>query len=383
MDIGLLRFDEPVRDTSRKIIHVDMDAFFASVEEREHPELKGKPVIIARHPKETGGKGVVSTANYMARKYGVHSAMSAQKAYELCPEGYFITGDFDLYRTISNQVREVFRRYTDLIEPLSLDEAYLDVTENKYGLKSATQIAYQIQKEVWEEVRLTCSAGVSYNKFIAKLASDYKKPAGITVIPPEKALDFLKVLPIEKFHGVGKKTVVRMHELDIYNGANLYQKSEMELIHYFGKMGYSLYRKVRGIDNSPVRVSRERKSVGKENTYTKFLTTENDVSSELRHLSTKVHQALVKNQKHGKTIVLKIRYADFETLTKRMSFPGYIKDENEIFFHAQNIWDEIGELNRKVRLLGVTLTTLDPLTYENIELPLWESKEKQSEWQKG
>lgn len=205
MNIGVLRFDEPKRDTTRKIIHIDMDAFFASVEERENPDLKGKPVIIARHPKETGGKGVVATANYEARKFGVHSAMSAQKAFELCPHGNFISGHYDLYREISAEVRAIFERYTDIIEPLSLDEAYLDVTENKLNLASATKIAKLIQRDIWLEVHLTSSAGVSYNKFIAKLASDYYKPAGITVIPPEKALDFLQELPIEKFYGVGKR----------------------------------------------------------------------------------------------------------------------------------------------------------------------------------
>lgn len=374
MNIGVLRFDEPKRDTTRKIIHIDMDAFFASVEERENPDLKGKPVIIARHPKETGGKGVVATANYEARKFGVHSAMSAQKAFELCPHGNFISGHYDLYKEISAEVRAIFERYTDIIEPLSLDEAYLDVTENKLNLASATKIAKLIQRDIWLEVHLTSSAGVSYNKFIAKLASDYYKPAGITVIPPEKALDFLQELPIEKFYGVGKKTVEKMHELSIYTGKDLFQKDEMELIQRFGRMGYSLYRKVRGIDNSPVRISRERKSVGRELTYGKNLITEQEVVSELRHIATKVQASLQKNQKHGKTVVLKVRYSNFETATKRITLPNYVRDGEEIFFHAQNIWDEIGIIGRGVRLLGITITNLDPLSYENIVLPLWDKE---------
>lgn len=374
MNIGVLRFDEPKRDTTRKIIHIDMDAFFASVEERENPDLKGKPVIIARHPKETGGKGVVATANYEARKFGIHSAMSAQKAFELCPHGNFISGHYDLYREISAEVRAIFERYTDIIEPLSLDEAYLDVTENKLNLASATKIAKLIQRDIWLEVHLTSSAGVSYNKFIAKLASDYYKPAGITVIPPEKALDFLQELPIEKFYGVGKKTVEKMHELSIYTGKDLFQKDEMELIQRFGRMGYSLYRKVRGIDNSPVRISRERKSVGRELTYGKNLITEQEVVSELRHIATKVQASLQKNQKHGKTVVLKVRYSNFETATKRITLPNYVRDGEEIFFHAQNIWDEIGIIGRGVRLLGITITNLDPLSYENIVLPLWDKE---------
>ncbi|MFL2099185.1 DNA polymerase IV [Desemzia sp. FAM 24101] len=375
MDIGILHFDEPKRDTSRKIIHVDMDAFYASVEMRENPSLKDKPVIIARHPKETGGKGVVATANYEARKYGVHSAMSSQKAYELCPEGVFIPGNFELYREVSAQVREIFKRYTDLIEPLSLDEAYLDVTKNKIDMKSATIIAKRIQREVWDEVQLTCSAGVSYNKFIAKLASDYQKPSGITVIPPDDALVFLRDLPIEKFYGVGKKTVERMHELEVYTGEDLYQMDQMTLIHHFGRMGFSLYRKVRGIDDGPVRVSRERKSIGKENTYNQVLQTDNEVIAELRHLSNRVYQTLVKHQRHGKTVVLKIRYADFETITKRMTLPDYLTNESDIFFYAQNMWYEIGQIEKEVRLLGVTVTNLDPISFENIILPLWEQND--------
>ncbi|MEK6190122.1 MAG: DNA polymerase IV [Carnobacterium alterfunditum] len=374
MDIGVVRFDEPKRDTTRKIIHIDMDAFFASVEERENPDLKGKPVIIARHPKETGGKGVVATANYEARKFGVHSAMSAQKAFELCPHGNFISGHYELYREVSAEVRAIFERYTDIIEPLSLDEAYLDVTENKKKISSATCIAKLIQRDIWQEVHLTSSAGVSYNKFIAKLASDYHKPAGITVIPPDKALAFLRELPIEKFYGVGKKTVEKMHEAAIYTGEDLYQKNEMELIQGFKRMGYSLYRKVRGIDNSPVQVSRERKSVGRELTYGKNLTTVQEILSELRFIANKVQLSLQKNQKHGKTVVLKVRYSNFETVTKRITLPNYVKDGEEIFFHAQNLWDEIGIMDRGIRLLGITVTNLDPLSYENIVLPLWDKE---------
>ncbi|WP_414839907.1 DNA polymerase IV [Carnobacterium sp. TMP28] len=376
MGIGVIHFDEPVKDSSRKIIHIDMDAFFASVEERDHPELKGQPIIIAKHPNLTKGKGVVATANYVARTYGIHSAMSAQRAYELCPKGVFIPGDHDKYREVSGEIRKVFLNYTDIIEPLSLDEAYLDVTENKKGMKSATFIAHSIQKEVWNKVHLTCSAGVSYNKFIAKLASDYKKPAGITVITPDESLAFLKALPIEKFMGVGKKTVELMHEANIFTGEDLYQKDEMDLIRSFGKRGYSLYRKVRGIDDSPVRISRERKSVGKENTYNQNLITENEIIAELRFLSNEVYRSLSKEQKHGKTIVLKIRYSDFETVTKRQTLPHYIKDAEEMFFHAQNIWDEVGRLQNGIRLLGITITTLDPLTFENIVLPLWDKQEQ-------
>ncbi|WP_122645382.1 DNA polymerase IV [Enterococcus mediterraneensis] len=363
-------------DTSRKIIHIDMDAFFASVEERDNPELAKHPLVIARHPSDTGGRGVVTTANYLARQYGIHSAMSAQKAYELCPQAIFVPGNHEKYREVSQQVREVFQRYTDLIEPMSIDEAYLDVTENKVNSRSAIKVARMIQRDIWRETHLTCSAGVSYNKFLAKLASDFQKPRGLTVVTPEDAVEFLKELPIEKFHGIGKKTVPKMHELNIFTGADLYQKSEMELIRYFGKMGYSLYRKVRGIHDSPVKVTRERKSVGKEHTYGNPLTTEEEVLTQLRQLSEKVDFSLKRVQKHGKTIVLKVRYTDYSTITKRVTLPTYVSKKEAIFSQASLIWEEILGLEKGIRLLGITVTNLDPVTYENIRLPLWGESEQ-------
>lgn len=378
MKYGILRFNEPKPDTSRKIIHVDMDAFYASVEVRENPSLKGKPLIIARHPKESGGRGVVATASYEARKYGVHSAMSAQKAYELCPNGIFIAGHYTLYREISAQLRRIFARYTDVIQPLSLDEAYLDVTKNKKKQTSATLIAYEVQRQIFEETGLTCSAGVSYNKFLAKLASDFKKPSGITVVPPEDALAFLFDLPIEDFHGVGKKSVERMHALGIYKGKDLYERTEFDLVQCFGKFGHSLYRKVRGIDDSPVKVDRDRKSVGKESTFPEDLRTEEEVTQALRRLAFKVYDSLKRNQKHGKTVVLKIRYEDFDTQTRRRTFPNYIQDPEELFLVAMEIWEEEGSLKKGVRLLGITVTSLDPLIYENIPLPLWGKNEEES-----
>jgi DNA polymerase-4 len=360
-----LRF--PLRkDTSRKIIHIDMDAFFASVEERDHPELVGHPLVIARHPSDTGGRGVVTTANYEARKYGIHSAMSAQKAFELCPHAIFKAGDHQKYTEISQQIREIFRRYTDIIEPVSIDEAYLDVTENKINSKSAIKIAKLIQRDIWLELQLTCSAGVSYNKFLSKLASDFQKPKGLTVILPDKAEEFLKALPIEKFHGIGKKTVPKMNELGVYTGNDLYKLDEMTLIRHFGKMGYSLFRKVRGIHDSPVSTTRDRKSVGKEHTYGTPLTTENEVITQLRTLADKVEQSLRRVQRHGKTIVLKVRYTDYTTVTKRKTLPHYIVEKEELFYQANLIWEEVGGLENGIRLLGITLTTLDPLTYENI-----------------
>ena len=210
-----------INDTSRKIIHIDMDAFFAAVEVRDNPDLKGKPVVIAKDPRETGGRGVVSTCSYEARQFGIHSAMSSKEAYERCPQAVFISGNYAKYREIGMQVREIFKRYTDLVEPMSIDEAYLDVTDNKLGIKSAVKVAKLIQHDIWKELHLTCSAGVSYNKFLAKLASDFQKPAGLTLILPEDAQSFLEELPVDKFHGVGKKSVEKLQALGVKTGKDL------------------------------------------------------------------------------------------------------------------------------------------------------------------
>ena len=214
----------------RKIVHVDMDAFYASVEMRDHPELRTKPLVISRNPQHTGGRGVVATANYIARSYGIHSAMSAQEALKRCPQAYFKKPDFPKYKRVSHQIHTIFHEYTDKIEPVAFDEAYLDVTENKPGIESAVALAHRIQQEIYDQLHLTCSTGVSYNKFLAKLASDYHKPVGMTIISPEDALDFLFPLPIEKFRGIGKKTAPKMRELGINTGEDLYHWKEIDLI---------------------------------------------------------------------------------------------------------------------------------------------------------
>lgn len=358
------------RDVSRRIIHIDMDAFFAAVEERDHPELKGHPLVIARHPSDTGGKGVVTTANYEARKFGIHSAMSAQKAFELCPHATFKQGNYEKYVAISKQIRSIFARFTAVIEPVSIDEAYLDVTNNKRNCASATKLAQMIQRTIWEELHLSCSAGVSYNKFLAKLASDYQKPCGLTVITPEKAQAFLMALPIEKFHGVGKKTTQKMHEMGIFTGKDLYAQDEMKLIRTFGRMGYSLYRKVRGIHDDPVKTTRDRKSVGKEHTYGQILTQETQVIAQFRELAAQVEQALERAQKHGKTVVIKVRYEDFTTFTRRRTCFDYLHKKEAILFHTLQLWEEVGKVENGIRLLGITVTNLAPKTYENIRLPL-------------
>lgn len=345
-----------INDTSRKIIHIDMDAFFAAIEQRDNPSLKGKPVIIARDPRKTGGRGVVSTCSYEARQFGVHSAMSSKEAYERCPQGIFISGNYEKYQEVGLQVREIFKRYTDLVEPMSIDEAYLDVTENKLGIKSAVKVAKMIQYDIWNELHLTASAGVSYNKFLAKIASDMDKPHGLTLILHEEAEEILGQLPVEKFHGVGKKSVERLHEMNVFTGADLLEIPEMVLIDKFGRFGFDLYRKARGISSNKVKVNRIRKSIGKERTYAKLLYTDEDVKKELASLSKRVSRSLEKHEKSGKTVVVKIRYGDFTTLTKRVSLDEPTRKEDVIERQSQEIFEAVGEPGKGIRLLGVTVT---------------------------
>ena len=345
-----------INDLSRKIIHIDMDAFFAAVEIRDNPKLKGKPVIIGSDPRQTGGRGVVSTCSYEARAFGVHSAMSSKEAYERCPQAVFISGNYEKYKAVGLEIRAIFKRYTDLIEPMSIDEAYLDVTENKLGIKSAVKIARLIQQDIWQELHLTASSGVSYNKFLAKMASDYQKPHGLTVILPDQAQEFLKKMDVAKFHGVGKKTVERLHEMGIYTGADLLDVSEVTLIDRFGRLGFDLYRKARGIHNSPVKSNRIRKSIGKEKTYGKILQAEEDIKKELTLLSEKVALNLSKQDKTGKIIILKIRYTDFSTLTRRKSLPQATQDTSQIAQTALQLYEELAEKEKGARLLGITVT---------------------------
>lgn len=376
MKYGLLTFEEPQPNISRKVLHIDMDAFYASVEIRENPSLQNKPVIIARDPRKNGGRGVVATASYEARKYGVHSAMSAKEALELCPDGIFIPANFDLYRKVSGQIHDIFHQYTDVIEPLSLDEAYLDVTNNKKDLQSGTLLARQIQYDIYDQLKLTCSAGVSYNKFLAKLASDFKKPSGLTVIPPEEAHNFLMQLPISEFLGVGTKTREKMAELNIETGADLYEWTLMELSQEFGKFGRTLYKRVRGIDEREVEVERDRKSLGKETTFLTDLYQDQRIEKELTDLSEIVFQSLNQKNLHGKTVVLKYRYRDFETFTRRTTLFTYIDSFDRLNQEVLNLWRRYGDSEKGVRLLGVTVTNLAPLTYENLVLPLKYSREK-------
>lgn len=372
MRYSLLQFREPKGDTSRKILHVDMDAFYASIEIRENPKLRHLPVIVGPDPRKNRGRGVVATASYEARKYGVHSAMSSEEALRRCPEGIFIPANFKLYRQVSQQTHAIFKDYTDIIQPLSLDEAYLDVTTNKKEERSATRIGQAIQYRIYEKLHLTCSVGVSYNKFLAKLASDYQKPAGLTVIPPKKARQFLLELPIDEFIGVGAKTQEKMKELHIETGADLFQWSQVELAATFGKFGRTLYKRVRGIDNRPVVAHRVPKSISKESTYLESPTTDEQVLSQLQQMSQQIFVSLKKKQLHGQTVVLKFRYNDFKTYTKRKTLNKYIANAEDLFVQAMNLWREFGDVSWGVRLIGVTITSLDPLYFENIPLDLSE-----------
>ncbi|WP_082019964.1 DNA polymerase IV [Fructilactobacillus fructivorans] len=357
---------------SRDILHVDMDAFFASIEQREHPEFIDQPLIISKDPRKTGGRGVVTTANYPARKFGVHSAMPASKALELCPNGIFKAPEFELYRDVSHQIHDIFHEYTDRIETVALDEAYLDITKNKKQIRNPVLIAHLIQSEIWEKTHLTSSTGISYNKFLAKEASDYRKPAGVTMIDVKDSHEFLMKLPIDRYRGVGKKTLQKMQQLNIQNGQDLYRQSEMDLIKNFGKFGYFLYRRVRGSDDRPVEYQRERKSIGKERTYGPELKSREEVESQLHKIAKMVEKSLNKHEKHGKVLVLKVRYSDFTTLTKRISWNDFMENDARLFYDlALEIFDGLPEATYGIRLLGITLTNLSDIGFQNIKLPLY------------
>ncbi|MDN6029613.1 MAG: DNA polymerase IV [Lactococcus plantarum] len=347
-----------INDVSRKIIHIDMDAFFASIEERDNPKLIGKPVVIARNPLETGGRGVVSTANYIARRYGIHSAMSAKEAYELCPKAIFISGNYEHYKSVSHQIHDIFHRYTDEVEGMALDEAYLDVTVNKIGATSAVKIAKMIQHDIFNELHLTSSAGVSYNKFLAKIASDIKKPRGLTLIEPDKAIPFLSELSVGEFYGVGTKTAEKLEKIGIKTGQDIQNMSPQRLADLFGVFGWELYLKANGIHNSPVKPNRVRKSIGKEKTYGKLLYLDADIEAELEKLAERVAQNLQDKKLKGHIIVLKIRFADFTTLTKRLSLVEKVDDSKTIATSAIRLLNSINLQGKGVRLLGITTTGL-------------------------
>ncbi|MFU8812095.1 MAG: DNA polymerase IV [Balneolaceae bacterium] len=357
-------------NTTRKIIHIDMDAFFASVEQRDRPELRGKPVVVGGSPQ---GRGVVAAASYEARRYGIHSAMPAMRAVSLCPSCIFVKPRFDIYKEVSHQIRDIFFRYTDLVEPLSLDEAYLDVTENFANTPSATRIAQAIRADIKNETDLTASAGISINKFLAKIASDMDKPDGCFLIPPHKAEAFVEALPIGTFHGVGKVTQRKMEQLGIETGADLKKWDEVDLVKQFGKAGHHYFRIARAIDERPVKSHRIRKSIGKERTFSDDVSDREWMVSFLQELAEKVADSMDRLQAGGKTITLKVRYKNFDTITRSHTLPSFTSSAEEIARVAILLFDETEAGARDVRLLGISVSGLNLTGQgtigEQLELP--------------
>jgi len=338
----------------RKIIHVDMDAFYASVEQMDNPELKGKPIAVGGSEK----RGVVSAASYEARKFGVYSAMSSVQAKRNCPDLIFVHPRFDRYGAISKQIRKIFYDYTDKVEPLSLDEAYLDVTENKKGNPSATLIAKEIRERIFKEIGLTASAGISINKFIAKVASDINKPNGQKTVNPEEVNAFLEQLDIRKFYGVGKVTAEKMYQLGIFTGKDLKSKNVEYLEEHFGKSGRFYYHVVRGIHNSEVKSDRIRKSLAAERTFNENLSSEIFMLEKLGHIAKEVAKRLNKNHVAGKTVTLKIKYSDFTLQTRSKTLPYFIHDKKLIFETAKALLYQ-EKMQNSVRLLGISLSNLN------------------------
>jgi DNA polymerase-4 len=338
----------------RKIIHIDMDAFYASIEQRDNPEYRGKPIAVGGSPEGRGG--VVATASYEARKFGVRSAMPSKKAKQLCPSIIFVRPRFDIYKQVSQQLREIFHRYTDLIEPLSLDEAYLDVTNDKQDIGSAIDIAKLIRQAIKDELKLTASAGVSVNKFVAKIASDLNKPDGLAFIGPSKVESFMEKLAVEKFFGVGKVTAEKMKRMGLHTGADLKKLTEAEMTRHFGKTGKFFYKIVRGIDDREVRPDRETKSVGAEDTFPFDLTTLEEMNFELDKIIRTLHDRLLRHELKGRTITVKIKYHDFRIVTRSQSFPEGIDDKKIIAETAKQLLASTEPENKKIRLLGVSLS---------------------------
>ncbi|MEO0770498.1 MAG: DNA polymerase IV [Cyanobacteria bacterium J06649_4] len=352
----------------RKIIHVDMDAFYASVEQRDNPTLRGKPVVVGGSPDK---RGAVCAASYEARRYGIHSAMPSRSAAQRCPHLIFIKPRFDVYRAVSHQIRSIFFDYTDLVEPLSLDEAYLDVTVDKQGIGSAVAIAQQIRTRIKSELYLTASAGISINKFLAKIASDLNKPDGQSLIAPSQAEAFIEKLPIEDFYGVGPATATKMKALGIHTGADLKQWSAAQLIETFGKAGGYYYRVVRAEDNRPVNPNRIRKSIGAEQSFFEDLQQLSDMEQALEKIAIDVHQRLTKNKRQGHTLTLKIKYDNYDTITRSRTLETPIQSCEQITQMAKVLLRAHVHKSRPVRLLGITLSNLiDPQPYSQLSLSL-------------
>lgn len=338
----------------RKIIHVDMDAFYASVEQREDPKLKGKPVVVGGMP---DSRGVVCTCSYEARKFGIRSAMASSKAYRLCPRAIFLHPNMKLYASVSYQIREIMKEFTDIIEPLSLDEAFLDVTANKKNNPSGTLVAREILKKINRETRLTASAGVSYNKFLAKIASDMNKPNGLTVITPAESEAFIENLPIGKFFGIGKVTESRLKKMGFNTGADLKKLDRIQMYSLFGRGGDFFYDIVRGIDNRKVITDWVRKSYGREETYQTDLIEMEDIYIKLNEIASDLSDLLKEDKIQGKTITLKVKYNDFVTVTRSYTHSDFISQEREeLFSRSKKLLEKTEAGNRKIRLLGISVS---------------------------
>ncbi|MCV9928016.1 DNA polymerase IV [Flavobacterium sp. LS1R49] len=338
----------------RKIIHIDMDAFYASVEQLDNPDLRGKPIAVGG----SENRGVVAAASYEARKFGVRSAISGMQAKRNCPQLIFVRPRFDRYKEISNKIHKIFHEYTDLVEPLSLDEAYLDVTVNKKGNPSASLLAQEIRLRIFNEVGLTASAGISVNKFVAKIASDYNKPNGQKTVNPDEIIPFLEELPIRKFYGVGKVTTEKMYQLGIFTGTDLKSKSLEFLEKHFGKSGTFYYHVVRGVHNSEVKADRITKSVAAEHTFDVNLSSEIFMLEQLERIATSLDKRLKKHRVSGKTVTLKIKYSDFTQQTRSKTLPYFISDKNLILETVKELLYQ-ERMKDSVRLLGISLSNLN------------------------
>lgn len=351
----------------KKILHIDMDAFFASVEQLDNPDLRGKPVAVGG----SGPRHVVAAASYEARKYGVRSAMPSVTAKKLCPGLIFVPHHFDRYEELSSKMFEILREYSDLVEPVSIDEAFLDVTIDKKNICSATLIAREIRKEIKLATGLTASAGISMNKFLAKVASDIGKPDGLFLIAPEDAEKFIEKLPVEKFHGIGKVTAEKMHRLGIHNGADLKQWDLRSLVRNFGKAGKFYYDIARGIDDRPVLTESERKSVGTELTYEKDLSTRFEIITELYKIEKELMERMEHSGTTGRTITIKVKYADFRQITRSKTLPDFIRDFETLHREVSEIRRSLNLEGNRIRLLGVTVSGLESDANEEKQLDLF------------
>ncbi|MVN75085.1 DNA polymerase IV [Hymenobacter sp. HMF4947] len=338
----------------RKIIHLDMDAFYASVEQRDDPALRGRPLAVGG----TRERGVVMAASYEARQYGVRSAMPASTARRLCPELLFVPPRFEVYKEVSGQIREIFAEYTPLIEPVALDEAYLDVTHNLQHEPLASKIAQAIRAQILARTQLTASAGVSYNKFLAKLASDFRKPNGQYVIPPGRGLAFVEALAVGQFHGIGPVTAARLNQLGIFTGADLRQQPEALLTQHFGKAGRYYYAIARAEDHRPVQADRLRKSVGAETTFAQDLHELPDLLAALLPVVAKVWAYCARTGESGRTVTLKVKYADFQQITRSRTLPAPVPNQRELERHGHELLAALLPLPKGVRLVGISLANL-------------------------